>query len=78
MVIVNESGLYSLTLTSGKASAKRFKKWITGTVLPAIRKTGTYSTPDARPALTEEEKLAEAVLLAHEIMQQPSTLPSHS
>lgn len=42
IAIINESGLYSLVLTSRKASAKRFKKWVTGEVLPAIRKTGGY------------------------------------
>lgn len=41
--IINESGLYSLTLTSRKPEAKRFKKWVTSEVLPAIRRTGSYS-----------------------------------
>jgi prophage antirepressor-like protein len=40
--IINESGLYSLILTSRKAEAKRFKKWVTAEVLPAIRKNGKY------------------------------------
>lgn len=40
MLVINESGLYSLTLTSRKPEAKRFKKWVTGEVLPSIRKTG--------------------------------------
>ncbi|MEH2200219.1 BRO-N domain-containing protein [Nostoc sp.] len=40
---VNESGLYSLVLTSRKPQAKRFKKWLTSEVIPAIRKTGTYA-----------------------------------
>lgn len=40
--IINESGLYSLILTSRKAEAKRFKKWVTAEVLPAIRKHGRY------------------------------------
>ena len=40
--IINESGLYSLILTSRKSAAKRFKKWVTSQVLPAIRKTGGY------------------------------------
>lgn len=40
--IINESGLYSLILTSRKPSAKRFKKWVTAEVLPSIRKTGGY------------------------------------
>lgn len=41
-IIINESGLYSLILTSRKAAAKRFKKWVTSEVLPSIRKTGRY------------------------------------
>lgn len=41
-VIINESGLYSVILTSRKKEAKRFKKWVTKEVLPSIRKTGGY------------------------------------
>lgn len=40
---INESGLYSLILTSRKESAKQFKKWVTSEVLPQIRKTGQYT-----------------------------------
>lgn len=40
--IINESGLYSLILTSRKDGAKRFKKWVTSEVLPSIRRTGKY------------------------------------
>lgn len=47
MVIISESGLYSLILTSRKPEAKTFKKWVTGTVLPTIRKTGVYVAPGA-------------------------------
>jgi prophage antirepressor-like protein len=46
MVIINESGLYALILTSRKPAAKRFRKWVTAEVLPSIRKTGSY---DAQP-----------------------------
>ena len=42
LAIINESGLYSLILTSRKPEAKIFKKWITSEVLPSIRKTGSY------------------------------------
>ncbi len=42
--VINESGLYSLILTSRKPEAKRFKKWVTSEVIPAIRRTGQYST----------------------------------
>ena len=41
--IINESGLYSLVLRSGRPKAKEFKRWVTAEVLPAIRKTGSYS-----------------------------------
>lgn len=43
---INESGLYSLILTSRKDSAKRFKKWVTAEVLPSIRKYGYYQLRD--------------------------------
>lgn len=42
-LVVNEPGLYSLILRSRKPEAKAFKRWITHEVLPALRKTGTYS-----------------------------------
>ena len=53
MYIVNESGLYSLILSSKLESAKRFKKWVTGEVLPSIRKTGSYGIPQ----ISEKERL---------------------
>ncbi len=46
MLIVNESGLYSLIFGSKLESAKKFKRWVTSEVLPSIRKTGTYSNTD--------------------------------
>lgn len=52
LVFINESGLYSLILSSKLPSAKKFKRWITAEVLPAIRKTGSYSM-----AMTDEEKI---------------------
>ena len=42
MTIVNESGLYNLIFQSRKPEAKKFRKWVTGEVLPSIRKTGRY------------------------------------
>lgn len=41
--IINESGLYSLILSSRKPQAKQFKKWVTNEVIPSIRKTGSYT-----------------------------------
>jgi len=46
MVIVNESGLYSLILSSKLPTAKKFKHWVTSEILPAIRKHGAYMTPE--------------------------------
>lgn len=43
--IINESGLYSLIMTSTKPEAKKFKKWVTSEVLPSIRKNGGYLAP---------------------------------
>lgn len=43
VLLVNESGIYSLVFTSRKPEAKAFKKWVTTEVLPSIRKTGSYS-----------------------------------
>jgi len=46
LAVINESGLYSLILSSKLPSAKKFKRWVTSEVLPAIRKTGHYgNTP---------------------------------
>ena len=50
--IISESGLWALVFTSSKPEAKRFRKWVTSEVLPALRKTGTYTDPlfmDAAP-----------------------------
>lgn len=45
LTIINESGLYSLILSSKLPTAKKFKRWVTSEVLPAIRKHGAYMTP---------------------------------
>lgn len=44
--IINESGLYSLVLSSKLPTAKKFKRWVTSEVIPSIRKHGAYMTPD--------------------------------
>lgn len=56
MTIINESGLYSLILSSKLPAAKKFKRWVTSEVLPSIRKTGSYSTiPKERSEFKEQE-----------------------
>lgn len=55
MLAINESGLYSAILRSRKTEAKRFKKWVTSEVLPAIRKAGRYEDQQAKmPTLIDE------------------------
>ena len=63
MVSINESGLYSLILSSKLPQAKEFKKWITTEVLPSIRKNGGYIKNQEK--MSNEEILANAVLLAN-------------
>lgn len=57
-VVVNESGMYEVVIRSDKPEAVAFRRWITREVLPAIRKTGSYSTA---PALTDDELIHRAL-----------------
>lgn len=65
VVLINESGLYSLILKSKLTNAKKFKRWVTSEVLPAIRKHGGYLTP---------EKVEEALLNPDTIIQLATKL----
>lgn len=55
MLIINESGLYSLILSSKMPKAKAFKHWVTGEVLPALRKNGVYETVKAQQHIEQLE-----------------------
>ena len=66
--ILNESGLYSLVMTSRKAEAKAFKKWVTNEVLPTIRKTGRYEVEAVDPAAF----FAKAVIEAQKYIESQS------
>ena len=71
---VNESGLYALIFGSKLESAKRFKRWVTSEVLPAIRKTGRYEAPTT---LTTEEQRAiqrEVAIRAHKTSSNYRTI----
>ena len=46
LTVINESGLYSLVLSSKLPTAKKFKRWVTSEVLPSIRKHSAYMTPE--------------------------------
>lgn len=60
MTVINESGLYSLILSSHLPKAKEFKRWITNEVIPSIRKTGAYFTNDiAQDILNDPLKLVD-------------------
>lgn len=60
--LINESGLYSLILSSKLPSAKRFKQWVTKEVLPSIRKNGGYIA--GQETMSDEELLARALQVA--------------
>ena len=60
--IINESGLYSLILSSKLPQAKMFKRWVTAEVLPTIRKHGAYATADTLDEMLRNPKFAEALI----------------
>ena len=60
VILINESGLYSLILSSKLPQAKAFKRWVTSEVLPQIRMTGGYiPTKDAEGNMLSEEEIVE-------------------
>lgn len=61
--LINESGLYSLILSSKLPTAKKFKRWVTSEVLPAIRKTGEYKTQTATQQDESQQDRAKSMLL---------------
>lgn len=68
MVIINESGLYSLVLCSKLPTAKKFKRWVTSEVLPSIRKSGGYIA--GQDQLTPEELMAKALQVANKTLAE--------
>lgn len=68
MTVINESGVYALVFGSKLSSAKRFKHWVTSEVLPQIRKTGSYASPQ----LTGEELMAKALIEANSVLARQS------
>ena len=61
MTIINESGLYSLILSSKLESARRFKRWVTSEVLPQIRKNGRYELEQQNRVLESRNALLEEI-----------------
>lgn len=72
MVTINESGLYSLVLSSKLPSAKRFKRWITSEVLPALRRQGGYMLTSENE--TPEQIMARALKIADEALKRKDAL----
>lgn len=74
MVIINESGLYCLVLSSKLPGAKKFRRWVTSEVLPSIRKTGGYALPKDYPsalrALADAEEKRLALAAENEAQRQ--------
>ncbi len=68
VAIINESGLYSLILSSKMPKAKEFKRWVTAEVLPAIRKTGGYIAGSEK--MSDAELMAKAVLVAQATIKE--------
>lgn len=68
VTFVTESGLYDVIIRSDSESAKPFRKWVTGEVLPSIRKTGGYIA--ATNDMTDEEIMAKALLVAQSTIER--------
>ena len=68
MLVINESGLYSLVISSKLPNAKKFKKWVTSEVLPSIRKNGGYIANQEN--LSDDELLERALLVAHRKIEE--------
>ena len=69
VIIINESGLYSLILSSKLDSSRRFKRWVTSEVLPAIRKNGRYELEQQNRVLESRNALLEEIT----VQQKPLT-----
>ena len=66
-ILINESGLYSLILSSKMPNAKKFRHWVTAEVLPSIRKTGGYIV--GQEQLTDAELMAKALMVAQKTIE---------
>lgn len=67
-ILINESGLYSLILSSKLESAKRFKHWVTSEVLPSIHKSGGYIA--GQEQMSDSELMAKALLVAQKQIEE--------
>lgn len=76
LIIINESGLYSLILSSKLPNAKKFKRWVTSEVLPAIRKTGHYEALGYAPKATSIGEVVNLIKITRQTMKEQGASPS--
>lgn len=76
LIIINESGLYSLILSSKLPNAKKFKRWVTSEVLPAIRKTGHYEAPGYAPKATSIGEVVNLIKITRQTMKEQGATPT--
>lgn len=74
MTAVTESGLYAMILKSRRPEAKRFRKWVTSEVLPAIRKTGRYEAPTTITPAEQRAIQREVAIRAHKTASNYRTI----
>lgn len=72
MTIINESGLYSLIMSSKLPIARKFKRWITNEVLPSIRKNGGYI--QGQEELSDDELISKALLVANRKIEEKNKI----
>lgn len=76
LTFINESGLYSLILSSKLPKAKKFKRWVTKEVLPAIRKVGHYEAPGYAPKATSVGEVVNLIKITRETMKEQGASPT--
>lgn len=69
--VITEAGLYRLVMRSNKPEAAEFQDWVTDVVLPTIRKTGGFMTPEVAQAAIDDPAvlMAKALIMAHESLK---------
>lgn len=79
LFFINESGLYSLIMSSKLPQAKAFKRWVTSEVLPTIRKQGMYLTPaTSEEAISNPESfIAKALIVANQVLERQKERIKH-
>lgn len=75
LTVINESGLYSLILSSKLPKAKKFKRWITSEVLPTIRKTGQYQITEFPQKASSIGEIVQLGKLIKELMKEQNVSP---